>query len=42
VVLLVAAVLGLMGRSRLAATPRMPLTATTLKENMEWTRSRTS
>jgi uncharacterized membrane protein YqjE len=42
VVLLLAAVLGLMGRSRLAATPRMPLTATTLKENMEWTRSRTS
>jgi uncharacterized membrane protein YqjE len=42
VVLLIAALVGVMGRSRLANTPRMPLTATTLKENMEWTRSRIS
>lgn len=42
VVLLVAALTGVIGRSRLASTPRLPLTTDTLKENMEWTRSRIS
>jgi hypothetical protein len=41
-VLLVAGVLGMMGRSRLAAEQRMPLTMETMKENMQWTRARTS
>jgi hypothetical protein len=42
VVLLVAVALGLLGRQRIAGAPRMPLTVDTMKENMEWTRSRTS
>jgi len=41
VVLLIAIVVGLMGRSRLAAQPHMPRTVETMKENMEWMRART-
>jgi hypothetical protein len=41
-VLLVAGILALMGRARLAAERRMPMTVDTLKENMEWMRARTS
>jgi hypothetical protein len=41
-VLVVAGALGMMGRGRLAAGQRMPLTMETMKENMQWTRARTS
>lgn len=41
-VLLLAVALGLAGRQRVTSTPRMPLTVDTMKENLEWTRSRTS
>jgi hypothetical protein len=40
--LLVAGILAVMGRARLAAERRMPMTVDTLKENMEWMRARTS
>lgn len=36
-VLVAAAVLGMMGRGRLVAERRMPLTVDTMKENMRWT-----
>ena len=42
VVLIVAGALAYLGRARLQAERRMPLTADTLKENMEWMRARTS
>ena len=42
VVLIVAAVLGVVGRNRLTATPPMPRTMDTLKENAEWMKARTS
>ena len=42
VVLLLAVGLGLAGRQRVTSAPRMPLTVDTMKENLEWTRSRTS
>jgi hypothetical protein len=38
----VAAVLAVMGRRRLAGAPHLPLTADTMKENMKWMRARTS
>ena len=41
-VLAVAGALGMMGRSKLASEQRMPLTMETMKENMQWTRARTS
>lgn len=41
VVLLLAVALGLAGRQRVTSAPRMPLTVETMKENLEWTRSRT-
>lgn len=40
--LLVAVVLGLMGRSRIAAARPLPRTMETMKENSEWIRARTS
>ena len=40
VMLIVAAGLGMMGRSRIAAETRMPLTTQTMKENMQWTQAR--
>jgi hypothetical protein len=40
--LLAAAVLGYVGRSRLAAGRHMPRTVDTVKENLEWMRARTS
>ncbi len=40
--LLVAGVLALMGKRRIAGAPRMPLTLDTMKENMQWMRARTS
>lgn len=42
VTLLVAGFLAMLGRSRMTAQRRMPLTVDTLKENMEWMRARTS
>jgi uncharacterized membrane protein YqjE len=42
VMLIAAAILGYVGKSRLAAERRMPRTVDTLKENMEWMRARTS
>ena len=42
VMLVLAIVLGMAGRARVANAPRMPLTVDTMKENLEWTRSRTS
>jgi hypothetical protein len=39
-VLIVAAVLGMMGKGRFNGEPRMPLTMETMKENMQWTRAR--
>jgi hypothetical protein len=44
IVLVLAVVLGMMGKSRLSANGegRMPLTVETMKENMQWTRARTS
>lgn len=41
-VLVTAAALAYIGRSRLVATKAMPRTVDTLKENMEWMRARTS
>jgi hypothetical protein len=40
VVLLGAVVLGMVGKNRFNGARYMPLTADTLKENMEWTRAR--
>jgi hypothetical protein len=40
--LLLAGVLGAIGKSRLTAERRMPRTVETLKENMEWMKARTS
>lgn len=40
--LLMALVLGLMGRSRMAAARPLPRTMETMKENSEWIRARTS
>lgn len=42
VVLMAAAVLAIMGRRRLNGQRHLPLTMDTLKENMQWTRARTS
>lgn len=42
VVLIGAAVLGMMGRKRLNGQRHLPLTMDTMKENMQWTRARTS
>ncbi len=42
VMLLASIVMGVMGRSRLAADRRMPKTMDTMKENAEWIRARTS
>lgn len=42
VVLIAAAVLAMMGRTRLNGQRHLPLTMDTLKENMQWTRARTS
>ncbi len=39
-VLIVAAVLGTVGMGRLNHRPYMPLTAETMKENVQWTRAR--
>lgn len=41
-VLIVAVVLGMMGRSRLTSERHLPLTVDTMKENMQWTRARMS
>jgi hypothetical protein len=40
VVLVIAAVLGMIGRNRFSAETRMPLTMETMKENMQWTQAR--
>jgi protein-S-isoprenylcysteine O-methyltransferase Ste14 len=40
VMILVAITLGLMGRNRLSAERRMPLTTETMKENVQWTQAR--
>jgi hypothetical protein len=40
--LLSAGVLALLGRNRMRAEKRMPLTVETFKENMQWMRARTS
>lgn len=40
--LLVAGVLGIVGKKRLTAARHMPRTVDTLKENMQWMRARTS
>jgi hypothetical protein len=37
VLLVMAAVLGMIGRNRFGAEVRMPLTTQTMKENMQWT-----
>ena len=42
VVLIVAAVLGLVGRNRLVGKRAMPRTMDTMKENAEWMKARTS
>jgi len=42
VLLLVTGVLALLGRRRLAAGERLPMTKATMKENAEWLRARTS
>ena len=42
VVLIVAAVLGFVGRNRLTGTRPMPRTMDTMKENAEWMKARTS
>lgn len=42
IVLLAAAALAMVGRKRLNGERHMPLTVDTLKENMQWTRARTS
>jgi protein-S-isoprenylcysteine O-methyltransferase Ste14 len=42
VVLIAAAVLAMMGRKRLNGQRHLPLTIDTMKENMQWTRARTS
>ena len=40
IVLIAAAVLGMMGRKRFNGERHMPLTVDTMKENMQWTRAR--
>lgn len=42
VMLLLAAILGYVGKARLTASRHMPQTVDTLKENIEWMRARTS
>ena len=42
VVLIAAALLAMMGRKRLNGQQHLPLTMATMKENMQWTRARTS
>ena len=42
VALIAAAVLAVIGRSRLAGARHMPLTVDTMKENVKWMRARTS
>lgn len=42
VTLLIAGLLAMMARGRLAGAPHMPLTMDTMKENMKWMRARTS
>ena len=42
VVLVAAVVMAMMGRSRIAGQRHMPLTAKTMKENLQWMRARTS
>jgi uncharacterized membrane protein YqjE len=42
VMLLIAAVLGIVGKKRFTAERHMPRTVDTLKENIEWMRARTS
>ena len=40
IMLIIAAALGTVGRNRIRAEARMPLTAQTMKENMQWTQAR--
>lgn len=42
ITLIAAAILALVGRGRIRAERRMPLTVETMKENMKWMRARTS
>lgn len=42
VTLVLAGVLAMVGRRRLAGAPHLPLTMDTMKENMKWMRARTS
>jgi hypothetical protein len=42
VLLIAAGIMYAMGRARIRATRRLPLTTDTMKENLKWMRARTS